>query len=384
MSKLVNKKISTTNELERQLKNIEQNDLLVQVLNGMNVFVFILNENRQIIFMNKVLCKELNVSSNEILGIKPGKLVKCKYSKISEYGCGYAKECDSCAARNLVVEAIHLGESKEGNVSIISLIEGLEIKSTFSEKVKQLKLGNENYYMVALVEKSSEVEKYNMERVFFHDILNTASSLYNVIRLLRIGNDKFRENEEIQMLEVYVKNIIDDIEYQRNITHAEKDDLSPSIKDFDLGQLCEDVINFMNKDERFYQVPIKLNSFEGKKIIKTDKSLLRRILINLLKNALEANETGQGIEIQIKQEDRFYEIHVHNVEVIPEKVKKELFRKGHSTKGKGRGIGIYGSKLLLNKYLNGDVTFVSEEEIGTTFIVKIPKEVNNENTYCRR
>jgi len=52
----------------------------------------------------------------------------------------------------------------------------------------------------------------------------------------------------------------------------------------------------------------------------------------------------------------------------------KLFGKGTSTKGKGRGFGTYGSKLLLNKYLNGDLNFYSKEYIGTEFTILLPKE----------
>ena len=47
-----------------------------------------------------------------------------------------------------------------------------------------------------------------------------------------------------------------------------------------------------------------------------------------------------------------------------------------STKGDpGRGIGTHSVKLLTEKYLNGEVRFVSRPGEGTTFRVTVPKAV---------
>jgi sensor histidine kinase regulating citrate/malate metabolism len=51
-----------------------------------------------------------------------------------------------------------------------------------------------------------------------------------------------------------------------------------------------------------------------------------------------------------------------------------MFNKGNSIKGKGRGLGIYGGKYILNKYLGGDLEYTSLENEGTTFYILIPKE----------
>ncbi|NTV79143.1 MAG: hypothetical protein HGA25_08425, partial [Clostridiales bacterium] len=49
----------------------------------------------------------------------------------------------------------------------------------------------------------------------------------------------------------------DDIEYQRNITRAEKDSLEPVFSRFDLSELCSEVVEFLKKDERFYEITIE-------------------------------------------------------------------------------------------------------------------------------
>ena len=50
-----------------------------------------------------------------------------------------------------------------------------------------------------------------------------------------------------------------------------------------------------------------------------------------------------------------------------------IFQRSVSTKAeRGRGLGTYGMKLLGERYLGGEVSFVSTEEAGTTFSVRLP------------
>jgi sensor histidine kinase regulating citrate/malate metabolism len=53
----------------------------------------------------------------------------------------------------------------------------------------------------------------------------------------------------------------------------------------------------------------------------------------------------------------------------------QIFQRSFSTKGTGRGIGTYSVKLLTEKYLQGEVSFISTKEFGTTFYITIPKEI---------
>lgn len=367
-------KRSTDFELERQRQIVMGNSLLIQALNGINIYVIVLNVNREIIFVNETLCGILNLKNDDLLGIKPGELVKCKNSFGEGKGCGVDKECESCVGRKLFEEAVITGKTTEGNITFISLFEGLELKSNFQKKVTRLDIDGEEFYMFSLIDKKVSLEKKEMDRVFLHDILNAATGLYNTIRLLQMKNEKFRNDQEIQSLETYVMNIIDDIEYQRNINRAEKDNLEPDYSLFDIGNLCREVIGFLKKDERFYKIEIDYNQNEDENKVISDKSLIRRIIINILKNALEANEGNNKISFDLNNNNYGYKISVHNEELIPEDIKDKLFERGNSSKGKGRGFGIYGTKFILNKYLKGDIIFTSEKEMGTTFTVEIPKE----------
>jgi len=63
---------------------------------------------------------------------------------------------------------------------------------------------------------------------------------------------------------------------------------------------------------------------------------------------------------------------VHNPTYIEPVVQKQIFRRYFSTKGKDRGLGTWGMRVLAEQYLGGSVTFTSTQEQGTTFTLTLP------------
>ncbi len=104
----------------------------------------------------------------------------------------------------------------------------------------------------------------------------------------------------------------------------------------------------------------------------TDKTLLLRVLDNLLRNAEEATGPEGLVTIAYRRVGREVEFSVHNPTTMPENVCSDIFNRPVSTKGEGRGLGMRGIKILSEKYLKGTVAFSSTAEHGTTFSVRCP------------
>ena len=85
----------------------------------------------------------------------------------------------------------------------------------------------------------------------------------------------------------------------------------------------------------------------------TDKILLQRIIINMLKNALEATSYEGTVRTGIENRGEKIRFWVRNEGVIPHDVQMQIFKRSFSTKGKGRGIGTYSVRLLAENYLKG-------------------------------
>jgi signal transduction histidine kinase len=107
----------------------------------------------------------------------------------------------------------------------------------------------------------------------------------------------------------------------------------------------------------------------------SDPTLLRRVLRNMLKNALEATGPGGTVTLGCRPNGDKVEFWVHNPTVMPADVQLQIFQRSFTTKGIGRGLGTYSMKLLSERYLKGQVTFESSAAEGTTFRALYPLEI---------
>jgi signal transduction histidine kinase len=107
--------------------------------------------------------------------------------------------------------------------------------------------------------------------------------------------------------------------------------------------------------------------------VRTDPSLLSRVLINMLKNAFEATEPGGEVRLRIFTGDKTLSFTVWNRQHIPDSVAIRIFQRHFSTKnGDGRGFGSYAMKFFGEELLGGTVRFTSSQEEGTLFRLDLP------------
>jgi PAS domain S-box-containing protein len=103
-----------------------------------------------------------------------------------------------------------------------------------------------------------------------------------------------------------------------------------------------------------------------------DFSMLKRALINLIQNAVQAMPNGGKLKIKAKCENNQACISVHDTgEGIPVEVQDKLFTPLFTTKSKGQGFGLAVVKRLVEAQ-DGKITFSSQQGKGTTFNIQIP------------
>ncbi|MEN9962964.1 MAG: hypothetical protein RL582_59, partial [Bacteroidota bacterium] len=110
---------------------------------------------------------------------------------------------------------------------------------------------------------------------------------------------------------------------------------------------------------------------EGEEEIEIDPSIFRNIMINLLSNAIKYSTSDSRIEINTKINDHIFQVEVHDHGIgIPEEDQEHLmdrfFRGKNAINIPGTGLGLH----IVSKYverMNGDISFVSKLNEGTTF-----------------
>lgn len=104
-----------------------------------------------------------------------------------------------------------------------------------------------------------------------------------------------------------------------------------------------------------------------------EELLLFSILSNLIKNALEASDEGQAVDVRLSPapDGRSVVLAVHNPGVIPESMRARFFEKYATDKDGGTGLGSYSARLM-TEAMGGTIRFETSTGQGTTLVVTLP------------
>ncbi len=112
-----------------------------------------------------------------------------------------------------------------------------------------------------------------------------------------------------------------------------------------------------------------------------DREQLRRVLLNLLRNAYQACEPGGRIEIEVEApgEDRRRIVVRDDGPGIPEEVLDEVFTPFQTTKEKGSGLGLPLSREIVEAH-GGSLTIATDPGEGTEVTLELPFDETLEET----
>ncbi|MCB2205327.1 HAMP domain-containing histidine kinase [bacterium] len=367
-------------ELEMQRERLMALPHLSHLLEAFPTPAVILNDTRQIVLHNNAFAAAMPSGDYDLLlGLRVGQAIGCSYEKDTPSGCGTGKHCRMCGAVLAMLEAGKGTRSvQECRISVEDHLGGGALD--FRVLGVPIDVNGEELTILSLVDISDEKRRRVLERIFFHDLLNTASGLQNLTDLLRIVPSEERD-ELLEDLQGVSGQLINEIETQRDLLAAEGEELRVVPR----RTTTDDMVSHVHALYRFHHLAQDrhfktINKAAGVEFT-TDPTLLARAVGNLVKNAFEASQRGQTVTITCEREDEdtlcFL---VHNETVMSETVRLHMFERSFSTKGPGRGIGTYSARLLIERFLGGSIMFTSMEETGTCFTVRIPREYNPAET----
>ena len=203
-----------------------------------------------------------------------------------------------------------------------------------------------------------------------HDIRNPLQAIVGDVFLLRsnlIGKANNDINDEVQES---LSSIENNVNYINKIVADLQDysrPLNPDVKDVDLSDLFAIVCrNIVVPHSVVFSINVKHIK------LKTDPEFLRRAIVNLVTNAIQALPNGGKVDLTGFVSKGHICITVSDNGVgIPEEVKLRLFSPMVTTKAKGQGLGLAVVKRLVEA-LDGSITFESEIGKGTKFRIELP------------
>ncbi|OFX23089.1 MAG: hypothetical protein A2041_06120 [Bacteroidetes bacterium GWA2_31_9b] len=358
--------------LKTRLK-IQNTDYIRDIINGLPYITAILNSYRQVIFSNETLLQQLNISSiDEVIGLRPGEVIHCVNSNKEEGGCGASENCKVCGVFLSILQAQKTKGKSQYECRIKAMHDGMEIAFDYLATSNPIIWENEEFIIFSLTDISSEKRRKALEKTFFHDIINKAGSLQGFIQLIQSVSDIETIQKYTHLASDISQELISEILSQRQLIAAENNELAISIERVESISIMSSLIREISNQKISQNIQVIMDEKSTSEYIHTDINLLRRVLLNMLKNAVEASEKGDFVIISGELSNSRYVFKVHNSKFISKDIQLQIFQRSFSTKGMNRGLGTYSMKLFVENYLNGKVHFESNELNGTTFYVELP------------
>jgi nitrogen-specific signal transduction histidine kinase len=359
-------------KFKNQIETISYSPVMNTLLKTMSGLLVVLNEDRQIVTLNNAFLNTIGIKNPEkVLGLRLGESLNCIHAYEEPEGCGTTPHCATCGAVIAIMISINDDRPDERICALTSEKDGVTKDICLLVRTQPIIIENVRWILVFAQDITQQQFWINLEKVFFHDISNLLSILFGNSQLLAID---MPDNPKIQQLNNTVERLNSEILLQRSLSHHKDDRYLLRRAEVSISDIRKevDLVTHNHKSARDKRIEETWPA-ENMKII-TDILLVSRVLGNMIINALEDTEAGDTVRLTCELEPSFIVWRIWNRCPIPTDIQKRIFQRHFSTKSDlGRGLGTYSMKLFGEKYLKGQVTFVSSPEAGTTFAFHLPR-----------
>lgn len=208
-----------------------------------------------------------------------------------------------------------------------------------------------------------------------HDIRNPLQAIAGDLFLMKQEIDGSPDSECKRNVQESLRSIQEQIDYINKIISDLQDYSRPLKLELTDVDLCVTIPRLL------YTVPLPQN-IEASALcnkdlpkLRLDVTFLKRVLVNLVTNAIQAMPNGGKLTIRAFRRENSVCISVEDTGVgIPEEVKPKLFQPLMTTKSKGQGFGLAVVKRLVEK-MGGKIGFESQVGKGSTFTIEFPLSV---------
>lgn len=205
-----------------------------------------------------------------------------------------------------------------------------------------------------------------------HDIRNPLQAITNHLYLTRRKADLLPNGEIKQSIEKNIQNSEENLRYINKIVADLQDfaaPLNPKRERLKIEEAIRDALAMVAAPEN---IVITVDTPETLPPLYADYTMLKRILVNLMQNAVQAMPSGGKLIVSATKTGQHIEFIIEDTgEGIPPEVQVKIFTPLITTKPKGQGFGLAVVKRM-TEGMGGTVTFETESGKGTKFTLKFP------------
>lgn len=206
-----------------------------------------------------------------------------------------------------------------------------------------------------------------------HEIRNPLTSLKGFVQFIRPADNKNEKYYEIMLSEL--ERINDIVSELLLLAKPQKVQFSKT----EISNTIEHVISLLETQANMLNVNINFINIQPS-IINSEENQIKQLLINIIKNAIEASSSGSTVDVILDvNHDGMTMIQViDRGNGIPEQSINRLGEPFYSSKEKGTGLGLTVSFKIVEQH-GGNITYKSEPNKGTTATILLPSLSTTQN-----
>ena len=236
-------------------------------------------------------------------------------------------------------------------------------------------IGGKAVKVVAFNDISNEMAENEQEswtkliRVLTHEIMNTVTPIASLSDTLSeyIGNSEDSEYNSnirsgLETISQSSKGLIKFVESYRNLTRV----AAPVRKAFLVRELMERVIQLAGQQAEEQGVRLEFTEKAEDILLYADEGQISQILVNLVKNAIQASATSVEIVAEMDLAENVIIHVINNGRPISKESQEEIFVPFYTTKQEGTGIGLSLSRQIMRLH-NGTLRLTRSDMQSTVF-----------------
>ncbi len=357
----INRMVETLNDREKmiieyQAELMRQNKLLESVINSLSDGILIINEKFDILRATPKILKWFGIKGKDIIGKNVFEFIQ----PVNDESFEISSELNNIE--------IFIKHTPTNNFVISSqALSSLE-KKRYVLIIKDI-----------TTEKEIETLKEDFVATLTHDLkvpIVAASNMIDLFLANKFGNISEKQKFALDNMKASNKSLLDLVQILLE-TYKLKDQGIQLVKEkFELNPFIEEIVSEVKPLATEAKLKIKFTPTPSATTIEADPMQLRRVIKNLISNAIDHSNTKNSIDIEIGKIQNFTTISVIDYgQGIAEKEIKMIFNKYYSAAKKlrkvGTGLGLYLSQQIAVAH-GGEIIVTSEENVRTEFCVKIP------------
>ena len=360
--------IMATLQVTKQPLQISESFPAMSMFNSMDLGIMVLTADSHVLEVNQKALQYIGCSKNEVLTKHYNQVLKF-FTYDRELAVQFLNKLQRRETASLLIQ------KDEDNEPLY-----YELKVFFdtNSQLYIISIYDHTSYMrlqAQLKEQSYLKELCQMSASIAHEIRNPLTALKGFVELLKsespTGQDHYFAimESEFQRLDMILSDLL-------FLASPRK----PSVQKVDVVEIVREVIDFMQFEALMHEVILQLQyDDQMPHVILGNNVRLKQMLINIVKNAIQATENCGAITIQLFATSRDVQIYVQDKGIgMDEETLKNLFSPFFTTKEQGTGLGLPLVKKVIDDF-NGTIEVKSELNVGTTFILTFPNALTKKS-----